>query len=281
MPHPSWSGSVRLSLVSFGVRGYTSIEAEKGAISLNQLHKDCHSRIRYKKTCEIHGEVPNDEIVMGYNYGGDNYVVVDPEELDALRTEADKSITIDKFVPPSEIDPIYLSGQTYFLVPDGKQSAKPYAVMQKAMTDEKVWGIATVVITSREKLVVIRPIGHLLTASVLHYAATVRQPELFDVPETSVLPQELKLAKTLIDASTVKQADLEAYRDLYVERLNELVQAKMSGKKLTSPTKSKTPPVFNFMEALKASVDKKKARGTAIRRKPPTTRPAARRRKSG
>src|SRR5262245_59549151 len=117
---PSWSGSIRLSLVSVPVKGYTAVEAEKARISLNQLHEECNSRIRYKKTCPIHGEVPNDEIVMGYEYGDDQYAIIDPSEINNLRSERDRSVTVDKFVPPDEIDPMYFTGQTYYLLPDGK-----------------------------------------------------------------------------------------------------------------------------------------------------------------
>jgi DNA end-binding protein Ku len=285
MPHPSFSGSVRLSLVSFNVKGYNALESETAAPALNQLHESCHARIRYKKTCEVHGEVTNDEIVMGYNTGDEHYIVIDPSELDALRSEKDRSINIDKFVPASEIDPIYFSGTTYYLVPDGKHAAQPYAVFQKAIAAEKVVGIATVVITNREKLVALRPVGHLLTASVLHYAESVRSPELFDVPDSTVNAQELKLAKTLIETALTKSAELGQYTDLYAQRLNELVQIKIAGRKVPGKaTKGKAiaPPVINFMEVLKMSLDeKKKARGgragTPIKKKAAP----AKRRKSG
>src|SRR6185436_19883023 len=107
MFRPSWSGSIRLSLVTVPVKGFTALEAEKSRISLNQLHEECHSRIRYKKTCPIHGEVPNQEIVMGYEYGPDQYAVIDPSEVDKLRSEAERAVEIDRFVSPSQIDPIY------------------------------------------------------------------------------------------------------------------------------------------------------------------------------
>ena len=285
MPHPSFSGSVRLSLVSFAVKGYQALESETAAPALNQLHEECLSRIRYKKTCEIHGEVPNDEIVLGYNTGDDHYVVVDPDELNALRSEKDRSITIDKFVPATQLDPIYFSGTTYYLVPDGKHSKQPYAVFQKAIADEKVIGIATVVITNREKLVALRAVGNMLTASVLHYAETVRQPELFDVEPSTVNAQELKLAKTLIETAISKDVGLEQYNDLYAQRLNELVQARIAGRELSKPSakrKSTAPPVINFMEILKMSLDdKKKVRGdragTPIKKKSAPVK----RRKSG
>jgi DNA end-binding protein Ku len=287
MANPSFSGSVRLSLVSFAVKGFQALESETATPHLNQLHEDCLNRIRYKKVCEVHGEVLNEDIVLGFNTGGDHYVVIDPGELDALRSEKDRSITIDKFVPAASIDPIYFSGTTYYLVPDGKHSAKPYAVFQKAIADEKVIGIATVVITNREKLVALRPVGHMLTASVLHYAETVRGVDYFDVPESTVTAQELKLAKTLIEASISKDPELGQYSDLYAQRLNELVQAKVAGRKLSGPTKSKSsaPPVINFMEVLKMSLDQRKSArggrprktGTAVKKKAPPIK----RKKSG
>src|SRR5687767_7627509 len=141
MYRPSWSGSIRLSLVSVPVKGYTALEAEKARISLNQLHDKCHSRIRYKKTCPLHGEVSSDQIVMGYQYGDDEYAIVDPSEIDKLRSEADRAINIDKFLSPESIDPIYYSGQTYYLLPDGKNGQKSYAVLQQAMAKENVVGL--------------------------------------------------------------------------------------------------------------------------------------------
>ena len=170
---PSWSGSIRLSLVSVPVKGYTAIEAEKEKISLNQLHEECHSRIKYKKTCPIHGEVPNDEIVMGYQYEPDKYAIIDTDEINKLRSQADRAVTIERFVSPDTIDPMYYSGQNYYLLPDGKQGPKPYAVLQAAMKKENVVGIAQVVISNREQLVVLRPVGRLLTVSVLYYDAAL------------------------------------------------------------------------------------------------------------
>lgn len=88
---PTWRGYLRLSLVSIPVRAFTGNAPDHGEIHLNQIHAPCHSRIKYKKTCPIHGEVPNDEIVSGYEYAKDQYVIIDPDELDKLRTESDKA----------------------------------------------------------------------------------------------------------------------------------------------------------------------------------------------
>jgi DNA end-binding protein Ku len=286
MFRPSWSGSIRLSLVTVPVKGYTALEAEKERISLNQLHEECHSRIRYKKTCPIHGEVPNDEIVMGYEYEPDQYAIIDPKEIEQLRSERDRAVTIDKFVPPAEIDPIYYSGQTYYLLPDGKQGEKPYAVLHKAMQTEKVVGLAQVVISNREQLVVLRPVGRLLTVSVLHYDAAVRPGAAFDehLADVSVSAQETKLAKTLIDVTLAKDAELDSYHNIYNERMEALVQAKIKGKDIARVRDEESrPPAINFMEALKASLEAKRPRspgskklGTRVRPKQPSKR-----RKSG
>jgi DNA end-binding protein Ku len=253
MFRPSWSGSIRLSLVSVPVKGYTALEAEKERISLNQLHEECHNRIRYKKTCPVHGEVPNDEIVMGYEYDNDQYAIIEPSEINKLRSERDRAVTIDKFVPPSEIDPIYYSGQTYYLLPDGKQGQKPYAVLHKAMQNEKVVGLAQVVISNREQLVVLRTVGRLLTISMLHYNAAVRPAAAFDeeLEDVPVTAEEAKLAKTLIDVTVTKHAELEEYRNLYNERMEALVQAKIEGGEIaTIATKESGPPTINIMDAL-------------------------------
>jgi DNA end-binding protein Ku len=284
MLRPSWSASIRLSLVSVPVKGYTAIESEKSRISLNQLHDKCHSRIRYQKTCPIHGEVTSDQIVMGYEYGPDQYAVVNPKEVDELRSEADRSINIDKFVPPHAIDPIYFSGQTYYLLPDGKNGEKSYAVLQQSMAKQKVVGLAQVVISNREQLVLLRPIGRLLAASILTYDAAIRKPVVFaeKLQDTPVTVQELKLAQSLIDMTRSEDAHIEEYRNLYNERMEALVEAKIAGKKIARPPEeSQGPPVVNIMDALKASLERKAPRrpgskplGTRIRK------PAAKR-KSG
>ena len=109
----SWKGFLKLSLVSVPVKAFTST-ATSSEIRLNQLHGECHNRIRYRKVCPEHGEVGNDEIVSGYEYGKDQYVIIEEEELDKLRTENDKSITIDGFVDDKKQDTVYQNGRTYY-----------------------------------------------------------------------------------------------------------------------------------------------------------------------
>ena len=286
MPHsfrPSWSGSIRLSLVNVPVKGYTALEAEKAKISLNQLHEECHSRIKYKKTCPIHGEVPSDEIVMGYQYEQDKYAIIDPDEVNKLRSQADRAVTVDRFVSPDQIDPIYYSGQTYYLLPDGKQGPKPYAVLQAAMKKENVVGIAQVVISNREQLVVLRPVGRLLIVSVLHYDASIRPTAAFDddLADADVTAQEVKLAKMLIDTTRANDPALDKYENVYNDRLEALVQAKIAGEEIATPAADeKGPPVINIMDALKASLERKRPR-TPGSKKPLRPRAKRAKRKTG
>jgi DNA end-binding protein Ku len=283
MPRASWKGFIRLSLVSVPVEGYTASAAGQTQITLNQLHEDCGARIRYKKVCEVHGEVENDQIVMGYQYAKDQYAVVDPDELEKLRTESDRSINVDRFVDPSTIDPTYFAGKTYYLTPNGRAGEKPYALLNRAMTDENVVGLAQVVISNREQLVALRPVGKLLAISVMQYVDNVRQPEEFEkmLPESEVSAQELKLAKTLIAATRVDEPELEEYRDLYNDRLTELVEAKVAGHEIARPPKQAAPPVINLMDALKASLQKRaKGAPKKVARKP-VKKAAPRKRKTG
>src|SRR5438045_9651205 len=116
MPRSSWKGYLKLSLVSVPIRGYTANVAAS-EIRLHQLHAECHSRIRYQKTCPIHGAVPNDEIVSGYEYSKGRYVELEPDELDKLRSHGDRSLTIDTFISPDELDVVYLAARLSYLSP--------------------------------------------------------------------------------------------------------------------------------------------------------------------
>jgi DNA end-binding protein Ku len=288
MPRPSWKGFIRISLVSVPVEGYTASATGTSQIALNQLHEGCGERIRYKKTCPVHGEVTSDQIVMGYEYERDQYALVDPDEIESLRSEADRSINVERFVAPAEIDPRYFAGKTYYLVPSGKAGQKPYALLHRAIVDANVVGLAQVVISNREQLVALRPIGKLLAASVLQYAADIKPVNEFEklLDDEPVSAQELKLAKTLIDATREDKADLEKFHDLYAERLRELVDAKVAGREVVKSRPSgKAPPTINLIDALKASLEFKKtraaARKTSGRAAARTSKPSARKRKTG
>jgi DNA end-binding protein Ku len=216
--------------------------------------------------------VSNDEIVSGYEYAKGQYVVIDPDELDKLRTESDKSINVDTFVPADSVDPVYHSGKTYYLVPDGPVGQKPYALLRDTMAESNLNAIAQVVLSKREQLVLLRPIEKLLGMTVLEYHAQVKQPAAFEdeLTETASSEDELQLARTLIEGMASDEVDLSQYKDTYVEKLTALIEAKVEGKELVTPPAEESPQVINLMDALKASVQQIKAptKAAAAQRKP-------------
>jgi hypothetical protein len=139
-----WKGFIQFSLVSVPVRAYTAAAGGGGGgrISLNQLHSACHSRIKYQKVCPLHGEVPADEIVSGYEFAKDQYVVVDPAELDKLRTPKERAVTIEGFIDPADVPIRHYSGTAYYLAPDGPIGHKPYALLHRVMQDTGRVGFA-------------------------------------------------------------------------------------------------------------------------------------------
>ncbi|HET8691288.1 MAG TPA: Ku protein, partial [Steroidobacteraceae bacterium] len=167
-PRTSWKGFLRLSLVSVPVKAYTANNPEE-EIRLNQLHQACNGRVRYKKVCETHGELRAEDIVSGYEYAKDQYVVIDDEELQKVRAKSDKSVAIDGFVSPDAIDPVYVAGRTYYLLPDGPAGNRPYALLARGMADANVVAIAQVVLSGREQLVMVRPQDGMLVMTVLNY----------------------------------------------------------------------------------------------------------------
>lgn len=255
-----WKGFLKLSLVSVPVKAYTATASGGGGIQLNQLHAECHSRINYKKTCPIHGEVKQDQIVSGYEYSKGQYVVIDTDELDRLRTEDEKAIRIDLFVAADSVDPVYLSGKNYYLVPEGPVGQKAYQVIHQGMVESKRYALAQVVMHGKDQLVLLRPQGGLLVMSVLNFASQVASPAAFEeeAPKGTVDPQELQLVKTLITASATEKPDLGKYKDVYTEKLSQLIEAKVAGQELVAPPVQEQAHVINLMDALRQSVEKAK-----------------------
>jgi DNA end-binding protein Ku len=252
----SWKGFLKLSLVSVPVKAYTATASSSGEIRLNQLHAECHSRINYKKTCPVHGEVSNDQIVSGYEYSKGQYVLVDPEELEKLRTEDEKAINIDSFIPQDSVDPTYFSGRSYYLIPDGPVGQKPYGLLVEGMVELKRNAIAQVVMHGRDQLVLIRPMDGLLNMAILNYDAQVTKPAAFseEVTKPALASEELALAKTLIEASSPKKSDLAKYKDQYTAKLTELIQKKVAGEEVVAPPVHDQAQIINLMDALRASV---------------------------
>lgn len=281
--HAAWKGYLRVSLVSIPVAAFTAASRHTArGIELNQLHATCKSRIRYKKVCPIHGEVSSDEIVSGFEYAEGQYAVIDKSELDELRLPGDKSLAVDSFVPGDSIDPVYLAGQTYYLTPDGPVGEKPYALFRDALEEEQLHAVGKVVISRRERLVRVRASGPLLAMDVMQFEAETKRRAAFEdeAPSASGAAHEKKLTKSLLEAMTAESFDPSRYKDDYVERMTELIQAKVQGHELVSPPPEEEPNVINLMDALRESVKRISKPGAAISKKTaaekvPTAKPAA------
>lgn len=257
----SWKGFLKLSLISVPVKAFTANDSA-GEVHLNQLHKGCNSRVKYQKVCPEHGELKSEAIVSGFEHQKDQYVVVDPDELDKLRTKTDRAVSIDGFIPADAVDSRYFAGKTHYLLPDGVAGARPYALLCAGMKQNGVCAIAQVVMAGREQLVLLRPLGRMLVMTGLHYPQRVRKAEEFEseVEELSFKPEEVALTNTLITASKLATFDLDGYSDQYVTRLKKLIALKVDGREVVQVKDQEEPKILNLMDALKKSVAEAQAR---------------------
>jgi DNA end-binding protein Ku len=253
--HASWKGFLKLSLVSVPVKAYTAT-ATGSDISLHQLHAKTLTRIQYKKFAPEVGEVSSEEIVKGYEYDKGQYVIIEEDEIDKLRTESDKSIRIDGFINPEQLSSIYMGGKTYYLTPDGPVGQKPYNLLLKGMLGNGVAAIAEVVISQKEQVVMLRAIDGLLAMTVLNRKDEVKASSSFkdEVTDTPVTEAETSLTDTLIKASMLKQFDFSKYKDVYKEKLTKLIQMKIEGQEVVQVRDPEEPKIINLMDALKRSV---------------------------
>lgn len=262
----SWRGFLKLSLVSVPVKAFTANETS-GEIHLNQLHKGCNSRVKYQKVCPEHGELASDAIVSGFEHRKDQYVVVDPEEVDKLRTKADRAVSIDGFVPNDAVDPMFFAGKAHYLLPDGVAGERPYALLREGMVKNGVCAIAQVVMSGREQLVLVRPHGKLLVMTGLHYPGRVRKSDEFEseLADITCKPAEQALTDTLIGASKIAEFQIDKYTDQYVTKLRRLIDMKVAGQEVVQAPDHEEPKILNLMDALKKSVAEAQARaaGTA------------------
>jgi DNA end-binding protein Ku len=255
MPRSTWKGYLKLSFVSVPVKGY-SANTGAGGVQLHQLHSECHSRIKYQKTCPVHGEIPREEIVSAYEYADGQYVVIDPKELKTLRAAGERAVNIDAVVKADSIDPLYFTEKTYYLLPDGAVGQRPYALIQQTLADEDRWAVGKAVLYGREELVAIRPVQDLLSMTAIKYDAEVVHPQALqdELEAPSLTAAELTLTKTLLKAFVRPKFSLAEYKDDYIEQLTELIEAKVAGKKIVAAPAAEEPPIINLMDALKKSV---------------------------
>src|SRR5918912_1628523 len=208
----TWKGFLKISLVNIPIKVFPATESS-GTISFNQLHAECRTRIQQKRWCpQCQREVPNTDIVKGFEFEKGRYVVVDEEDLDKVRVESTRVISLEKFTDDTEIDPIYLE-RPYYLAPDGPVARDAFAVIREGMKGKA--GIGKVALYGREYLVKVQPRERGLVMYPLRHAAEIRDmdgiDELGDVPET-LKPDEIKLARQVI-GTFEGDVDLRAYKD--------------------------------------------------------------------
>jgi DNA end-binding protein Ku len=265
--------NVSFGLVSIPVKLYSATEASR-AISFNLLHKTCGSRLKQQYICiKEDVVVPRDEMVKGYEFAKDQYVMFTPEELKAMEETGTHAADITEFVPIEAIDPVYFD-KAYYLAPD-KGGAKPYALLAKALRESERCALGRWAARGKQYIVMIRPVEDGLVMQQLLYAAEVRSIKDIDIPKTDVKDSELKLAQQLIEQQATDKFDPTAYTDEVRARIEAAVQKKVEGQEITlaEAPEGGGAQVIDLMEALRASLGKKapaKAHEPAAEaRKPP------------
>jgi DNA end-binding protein Ku len=251
--------TVSFGLVSIPVKLYSATEASR-AISFNLLHKDCGSRLKQQYFC-IKEEVPvaREDMVKGYEYSKDQYVVFTPEELKALEEAGSHTAEITEFVPIAAVDPVFFD-KAYYLAPD-KGGAKPYALLARALLESNRCALGRWAARGKQYIVMIRPVEGGLVMQQLLYAGEVRSIKDIEIPGTEVKEAELKLARQLIEQQASDEFDPAAYTDEVRERIEAAVQKKVEGQQITlAEAPEAGAQVIDLMDALRASLEKKPAK---------------------
>ena len=267
---PTWSGSIQISLVSISVNIFPATNPGR-QVEFHQIDRKTHKRVHHQNVDET-GEVEKADIVKGFEYAKDKYIEIAPEELKALRIPTATTMQIKQFVKADEISSA-LYDRPYCVAPKDEVQAKALSIMRKTLGQTGTLGIGEIAFSGREHLVAIRapldPKQKGLMLYMLRYDDELRDPKssLLGVKETSVDPDELALAKQLIDKSTSK-FDLSAYKNDYEAAVKKLVEAKRKGKPLPEPEPepAKTK-VVNIMDALRSSLSESKSKKKAASRK--------------
>ena len=275
---PTWKGFLKISLVNIPIKVFPATESS-GTLSFNQLHGECQTRIQQKRWCpHCNREVPNSEIVKGYQFDKGRYVVLSEDDVGKVRPESTRVIDLVQFADDSAIDPMYVD-RPYYLAPDGRMAGDAFAVMREGMKGKV--GIGKLALYGREYLVAVKPHERGIVMYTLHHAAEIRRidtvEELHSVAAT-VKPEEVKLAKQVI-ATFEGRLDLANYKDEYREGLKRIIEATIAGEEIVAPAVEAPARVVNLMDALKKSLDavsterKKPAKATV-------TKPVAKRKRA-
>lgn len=267
--HTIWKGTISFGLVSIPIKLHAATENQD--LPLRTLHEKCHAPIKYKKVCSVCGEeVPQEDIVKAYEYVKGKFVVLDEEELQAIKKELEeKAVEIIDFVKIEEIDPIYFE-KSYYISPN-EGGVKAYTLLRRALKDSGKVGLAKITIRAKESMAVVRVYEQTLLMETIHFPSEVRKAS--DVPNIpmveEVVPKELDTAILLIDQLTT-EFDPSKYHDEYRSALLELIERKKAEQTVT-PAASNAPKsnVVDLMAALQASIDQTKPKTKPARKRTP------------
>jgi DNA end-binding protein Ku len=252
-PRCTWSGYLKLSLVTVPIRVYAAVSTTD-KITFNQLHKTCHHRIRQKLVCPVHGEVARQDIVKGYEYTTDKFVVVSETELEATRLETTSTIDLVQFIRADELDPMF-QDTPYYLGPDGPVAEEGFSVLLEALRRAKRIGIGRVVLGGKEKLVALKPHGKGLMFFTLRYSNEIRAATTCfeDLSARHPEPTQVALAQKLIENKSTA-LNLAEFTDRYQAAVLDLIKAKIDGTQPVLVQRNGTSPVISLMDALRQSV---------------------------
>jgi DNA end-binding protein Ku len=246
-----WKGYLTFGLLSLPVKLYSAARSE--TVSFNQLHKADNSRVKQVLYCALEDKpITRADIVKGYEYEKDKYVVVEDEEIKKVAPKTAKTMEVLEFVKSADVDPIFFES-SYYLAPD-EAGEKPYALLFEALRKTGCVGVAKIAMHNREHIVILRPGEHGILLHTMYYRDEIRQVEEFRTDRTLVKEKELELAMTLVQ-SLEAPFEPEKYKDDYRENLKAMIRAKVEGKQVveTAPVQHKAP-VIDILEALKLSL---------------------------
>jgi DNA end-binding protein Ku len=269
---PTWKGYLKVSLVNIPVRVFPATDSA-ATISFNQLHAECQTRIQQKKWCpHCEREVPNSELVKGYEFEKGRFVVLTEEDIAKVRPESTRVINLVQFTEAEALDPIYFE-RPYYLAPESQVAADAFAVVREGMAGKV--GIGKLALYGREYLVAVQAREKGLVMYTMRQADEIRamnEVSEYELLPTSVKPEEVKLARQVI-STFESELDLRSYRDDYQSELRRIIDAKVAGEDVVAKEEEAPAKVVNLMEALRRSLEsvsenKKKPARAALKEAP-------------
>jgi DNA end-binding protein Ku len=246
---PSWSGLLQFSLVGIPLKAFPAVRS-RDLPTAHLIHANCGQRLRYAKQCPIHGPVDAAGTVRGYEYGPSQHVLVEPEELDQLRPAQDRALRLERFLTPTQFEPVLHAGRSLYLLPDGPAAESGYAVLTAALVQRGRWALGRMVLGGHRQLVLVRPVATTLILQALHYPEQVRGCPLPGRSRAESGSEELRLAGLLIDAAS-GVVDWSTYPDQAAQELRALLETKLQGQPAAAEPARMVLPL---LQALQQSV---------------------------